>query len=326
NELTYNVIAINESCLGAGDGIIEISIENGIPPYTIQLNSESGIEIDSNQISLNNLSSGIYNLVVTDSFGCEEESVVEIESENPNLNAQIATTYDCTLGPNGYSIKIILENPELSSEILFALDSSNPNDSQQSPYFNNISEGEHYVSVIHSSGCTETLPFTITGAEPLNLSLESTGLNQITANTTGGAPPYTYYFENEPATSDNVYTINSKGSFTVRVVDSNGCEDIDVISIIDFVDLDIPNFFTPNGDGNNDVWGIKNAHTLDPDILKEIIILIYDRYGREIQGLGPLEQWDGTYPQTNKPLPSGDYWYIVNLNGKKQVDNVTLYR
>jgi len=105
------------------------------------------------------------------------------------------------------------------------------------------------------------------------------------------------------------------------VVDSNGCEVMQSTSM-NLLEITIPDFFTPNFDGENDFWAPRNT-VLFPDIET----YIFDRYGREIQVLGPVDAWDGEYD--SKPMPSGDYWYIVRLNdgsGREFVGHFTLYR
>ena len=55
---------------------------------------------------------------------------------------------------------------------------------------------------------------------------------------------------------------------------------------------------------------------------------IFDRYGRMIATLKIGGYWDGTY--NGVALPTGDYWYVVRLNDKKDnrefVGHFTLYR
>ncbi|MFJ1440082.1 T9SS type B sorting domain-containing protein, partial [Capnocytophaga canimorsus] len=55
---------------------------------------------------------------------------------------------------------------------------------------------------------------------------------------------------------------------------------------------------------------------------------IFDRYGRKITTINQKQKWDGTY--NKKQLPSGDYWYIIeindNLDKRKFKGNFTLYR
>ncbi|MEO0903111.1 MAG: T9SS type B sorting domain-containing protein, partial [Bacteroidota bacterium] len=112
------------------------------------------------------------------------------------------------------------------------------------------------------------------------------------------------------------------GTFLVRVLDGNGCEAIETITV-NYTDIDIPNFFTPNNDGQNDFWRPRN---IEP--YPNIETFIFDRYGRKLKFMGPLnEGWNGLYE--SKPMPSGDYWYIIELNdgtGREFVGHFTLYR
>jgi gliding motility-associated-like protein len=168
----------------------------------------------------------------------------------------------------------------------------------------------------------EETRFAIENVEQLELSLSSIYVNEITANVSGGTAPYTYYFDDTAGSTSNTYTIDRSGTFNVRVMDSKGCETTKSITL-NFADISIPNFFTPNNDGQNDYWKPRNM-----ELFPEIETYIFDRYGRKIKIIGPLDNgWDGSYE--SKPLPSGDYWYIVKLNdgsGREYVGHFTLYR
>ena len=75
--------------------------------------------------------------------------------------------------------------------------------------------------------------------------------------------------------------------------------------------LDYPRFFTPNGDGYNDFWKIKNI-----DLFPNAIITIYNRYGKLLQQLNAINpSWDGKY--IGKELPSDDYWFDLNFGNEK---------
>jgi gliding motility-associated-like protein len=77
--------------------------------------------------------------------------------------------------------------------------------------------------------------------------------------------------------------------------------------------LDYPRFFTPNGDGINDFWYIKN---LNQRISGNGFITIFDRYGKLIYQINPQNQvWDGTF--NGSPLPSSDYWFQFQLDDGK---------
>jgi gliding motility-associated-like protein len=97
----------------------------------------------------------------------------------------------------------------------------------------------------------------------------------------------------------------------------NGCEDsnrkkitVDVIPIP--YSFNYPYYFTPNGDGINDIWNIN-------DFVKqnEAMIYIYDKYGKLLKLITPDDfGWDGKY--NGIELPSSDYWFkaVYKENGK----------
>jgi len=71
--------------------------------------------------------------------------------------------------------------------------------------------------------------------------------------------------------------------------------------------LVIPTAISPNGNGLNDTWKIKNIEYY-PDVLVEI----YNRWGMPVfSSKGYLKNWDGTYQ--GKELPVGVYYFVINL-------------
>jgi gliding motility-associated-like protein len=87
------------------------------------------------------------------------------------------------------------------------------------------------------------------------------------------------------------------------------------ITYVDYpeFDLHVYNALTPNGDGINDTWKIKGIWQYP-----ENEILLMDRWGALIRTIRNYNNrdnvWDGTDNQGN-PLPNGDYYYIIKLNG-----------
>ncbi|BAV07158.1 gliding motility-associated C-terminal domain-containing protein [Filimonas lacunae] len=84
----------------------------------------------------------------------------------------------------------------------------------------------------------------------------------------------------------------------------------------------VPNIFTPNGDGINDTWVIKNLSDYTNAVMQ-----VFDRYGSRIWQLtGYAHAWDGTVNQ--KPVPPATYYYIIDLkNGTKPLSGaVTIIR
>ena len=144
----------------------------------------------------------------------------------------------------------------------------------------------------------------------------------MTATATGGFGAYEYYFNGEFQGDTQVFYINHDADITIRVVDAMGCQS-QIIFPFDFDGkLEIPNYFTPNGDGKNDLWYPGNK-----EFFPNIEVIIYDRYGRVVAHLDQVKEWDGTYE--SKELPTGDYWYEVNANDREKqhyIGHFTLYR
>ena len=77
--------------------------------------------------------------------------------------------------------------------------------------------------------------------------------------------------------------------------------------------LDYPRFFTPNNDGYNDTWKIKNLEQLPKST-----ITIFDRYGKTLKQLNTASNgWNGTF--NGKELPADDYWFTINFDEGKTI-------
>ena len=102
-----------------------------------------------------------------------------------------------------------------------------------------------------------------------------------------------------------IVTVDTKIDYTLTVTDSRGCVSTDMMHIEVLEPLKIPNTFTPNGDGINDLWNIY-------DLLNYpgATVNIYTRNGDKVfTSDGYQKAWDGTFNGT--PLPFGTYYYIV---------------
>jgi gliding motility-associated-like protein len=98
--------------------------------------------------------------------------------------------------------------------------------------------------------------------------------------------------------------------YTMTVTSGNGCVALDTVSVKVLQEIVIPNVFSPNGDGINDKWIIKNIEQYTNNVVQ-----IYNRYGQllvETKGYSSSNAWDGT--NKGNPLPVGAYYYIIRLN------------
>ena len=89
-----------------------------------------------------------------------------------------------------------------------------------------------------------------------------------------------------------------------------------------FCEIQIPNTFSPNEDGINDTWAIKNL-----EIYLDCEVHVYNRWGdRVFNSTGYLTEWDGT--SGSGSLPSAVYYYVINIAsiGQTFSGSVTLLR
>ena len=101
-----------------------------------------------------------------------------------------------------------------------------------------------------------------------------------------------------------------------------GCVAQDEVAIKVLKPFDVPNTFTPNGDGINDTWLIPNLVKY-PDCK----VQIFNRYGQVVyESHGYVKPWDGLF--NGKPLPFGTYYYIIDtgVGGSVSKGYVTLIR
>lgn len=113
-------------------------------------------------------------------------------------------------------------------------------------------------------------------------------------------------------------------TYTVTLTDSLGCTKTDQLTIVVTGSLYVPNTFTPNGDGFNDLFG-----ALGKDI-KDIELLVFDRWGLLIWSTDKLTgRWDGTYKGADAPIDTY-VWKVraVELSGRQHeaVGHVNLLR
>ncbi len=87
------------------------------------------------------------------------------------------------------------------------------------------------------------------------------------------------------------------------------------ISLYNQQDCEIPYYFSPNGDGIKDDFTIPEIYN-DPEKYPHYELIILSRWGVEVyrkKGYEP-DGWDGTLNGRGKPLPDGNYIYILKLH------------
>jgi gliding motility-associated-like protein len=94
--------------------------------------------------------------------------------------------------------------------------------------------------------------------------------------------------------------------------DFDGVDDACDEDIIDFVK--VPNGFTPDGDGINDMFVIPGI-----DSYSNVRLTIFNRYGNLVYENSSYENnWDGSSNQNGQLLPDGTYYYVLELDNAEQ--------
>lgn len=132
--------------------------------------------------------------------------------------------------------------------------------------------------------------------------------------------------------SDPVATPSVTTTYYVTVIDANGCATIDSITIsiletpCNVSEIFIPNSFSPNEDGQNDVLKLFSS-----SIPETFYFAIYDRWGEIIfESTDHTLAWDGTH--RNKPMDTAVFTYLLKVTCKGDTEeniekgNISLLR
>ncbi|MDO4228206.1 MAG: T9SS type B sorting domain-containing protein [Capnocytophaga sp.] len=355
--LTITAGSVSETCYGDNDGQIQFTISGGRPTYSYVLTNAQGQTVASaggigtgQQVTQTGLAPGTYVLTYVDQGGvCTQTETIQVGAA-PNLQpVSLEVKYECTATTPSNYLEVVFDNTILNqANTFYALNSTNIADAQSFTEFNgyvgiirNLPVGsDHYITIFYNS-CSYTIPvsqyFDVEDYEALTLQnlSDPQQMNQIKVQASGGKAPYTYYFNGKTSSDGNEYYVSlydpgytdANGrvikQVLVTVVDDLGCTQTLTIEK-EFVDIYIPNYFTPNGDGNNDGWSPRNTRSY-PNIQTDI----FDRYGRKVATIYYNETWDGKYQ--GRELPTGDYWYIVRLkedrdDSREFMGHFTLFR
>lgn len=112
-------------------------------------------------------------------------------------------------------------------------------------------------------------------------------------------------------------------TYVLQAIDKQTlCAATDTMQVIVLSAVDIPNTFTPNGDGINDTWKIQFLAQY-----KNCTMEVYNTSGQIIfRSEGYAVPWDGT--RNGAPMPAGTYYYVIDLGdgSKRRTGYITILR
>ncbi len=269
-----------------------------------------------------------YILSVTDlNNGCSAADSVVITSQITAPTATLETRpVSCNRDNDGIIIVTNATNGELP--FLYALNGGAFTEKNE---FTNLAPGTYNVTVRDQNGCDTTLQTTLDQPEALAIDLQASIDSEPPVINQGDSVLLNILFSKPETAIDSIrWTPDSLGcatcasatvrpmvtsTYSVRVVDQNGCIATDQISI--FVEqlrrVFIPNAFTPNGDGVNDRFYISAA----PEVRRVRSFYILNRWGETMfnrENFLPNDPdlgWDGFFK--GQRMPAGVYVYVTEL-------------
>ena len=314
NEPITANITTSLSCPENANGGLELLIAGGTGPYQVEWN---GNDI-GNTTNVNNLSAGIYEVTVMDSLGCRRTENVLIEAaQKPSIDADILDV-SC-FGQADGSITLFSE----VAGVAFSLDGTN---FETATSFSDLRPSAYEISIKDELGCIFTEIYEI--AEPLQTTVSlpemttiNLGASVILEPSISTANQVSYEWTEIESLScsdcENPIAAPLKDTkYTVTIYDENNCESqADTWVIVEAnQNLYVPNVFSPNGDGQNDIFLIQSAEGPIDEIE---FFKIYDRWGNllyEANNFSPNDEafgWNGQF--RGQSMDNGVYIFVANV-------------
>ncbi len=123
-------------------------------------------------------------------------------------------------------------------------------------------------------------------------------------------------------TPETIATPDATTTYFYTTQTTNGCVYQDGVTVVVETELYVTNTITPNDDGYNDFWEIGSIESRYPASK----ITVFDRWGQvvfKVIGYTSEKRWNGTFK--GKDLPSGVYYYVIDLNTSSKEDVFTGY-
>jgi gliding motility-associated-like protein len=295
----------------APNGIIDITVNGGTVPYSYSWSNGAFTQ------DLVGVASGTYTVTVTDTNGCV---IVYSDSVGTTSNMQLTAVVK-----NALCYKDASGSIDLSPSMGLSPYTYTWSNGATSEDLSDLLAGSYTVTVTDANQCSITETFEITESDSLYVELTSPiyhGTNNISTyggsdgsielTVHGGTAPYTYSWSN----GMNIEDISGlpAGTYSIIVTDANGCTAYGVIVLKQPSDIELPEGFSPNGDGKNDYFVVRGLEAYpDNDFV------VYNRWGNVVyEKSGYANEWDGRN-NSGENLPDATYFVILKISGKDHV-------
>ncbi len=218
NPLTITNAAVTKAITLANGAEITLTVAGGTPAYTYAL---AGNAAASNK--LQNVAAGTHQVTVTDANGCIASVTVPVSASGDGittLSAQATALPKCYADATG-EITVTIKGGQAPYVYTNGIDEVTL--SALTHVFTALQGGSYPITVTDANGYTLTQEVSVDAPEPLTLSAWGSDGGIVVAEAKGGTPVYSYYLNNTPPISSNVFSGLAVGTYVVNVTDANGC-------------------------------------------------------------------------------------------------------
>lgn len=170
------------------------------------------------------------------------------------------------------------------------------------------------TETFNSQTFVTTFPVHIDSLPPKSFSPQADSLYIFPGSTIpldAGADMFSYLWQD--GSNNRYFNVSDPGDYNVEYTDIRCCTNSDTLRVI-ALDIKLPNAFTPDADGLNDVF-----KALGPtDGIQDFTLAIYNRFGQMIWEANNFDDsWDGTF--NGEVVPTGIYAWNMTFNVKGNV-------
>lgn len=224
--IVVSTTSTNVACNGGNDGTASATVSGGTAAYSFLWSS------GSLGATATGLSANTYTVTVTDANGCTSTAQVTITQPTAiSISVSIDNMVSCEGGSDG-----VISASASGGSSPYAYLWSN---AASTATVNGLTAGPYMVTVTDNNGCTAVASATITQPTELVTNIDANSQiscfgfadGELSANTLGGTPPYTYLWNNleTAATNSNL----PAGVYFVETTDTNGCTRLDTMELIE---------------------------------------------------------------------------------------------
>lgn len=325
-----NMDTTNPSCSN-NDGEMVVHASGGTDPLTYEWFDVNNVSIGTGS-SPTGLSGGDYTVEVTDDNGCVATGSGTLASPPATDDASFELSDFCVSSSNNAS------NIATPGGI-FSINAPSGDGAIIDPSTGEISNGVE--------GTTYNVEYTTLGACPSSSTEQVTILPApnvtFVATPNGGVPPLTVEFENTTFDADHFIwnfgigdTVHDNGidfsilyentgEYTVLLtgLNNHGCMDTAMLHIVvksPEMKYDFPNIFTPNNDGDNDIFKLISSQGIDA-----LDIIILNRWGNLVYKSDKVNfNWNGLVNNSGGKCDDGTYFYkaqLIGLDGTEKMEH-----